>query len=93
MIDVKVKILVPTQFQKITESSEIYITSSNVEDALYEFTDLFPPLYDRIYDSLGKLNKFINIFVNEEDIRFLNGIDTHLNEGDKITILAAISGG
>ncbi|HEU4683253.1 MAG TPA: MoaD/ThiS family protein, partial [Nitrospira sp.] len=52
-----------------------------------------PGLKDRLCDETGELRRFVNIYVNEEDIRFLKGKDTSLNDGDEVSIVPAIAGG
>ena len=53
----------------------------------------FPGMKSRLYDETGNLRRFVNIYVNEEDIRFLKGKDTPLKEGDEVSIVPAIAGG
>jgi molybdopterin synthase sulfur carrier subunit len=53
----------------------------------------YPGLKDRLCDDKGELRRFVNIYVNEEDIRFLKGKDTSLKDGDEVSIVPAIAGG
>jgi molybdopterin synthase sulfur carrier subunit len=54
---------------------------------------MHPGLKQRLYDEQGELRRFVNIYVNEEDIRFLKGKETALKEGDEVSIVPAIAGG
>lgn len=65
-------------------------TLKEVLDFLFE---KYHPLKEKIWDPSGKLRRFINVYVNGKDVRFLKGFDTRLKDGDEITILPAISGG
>jgi molybdopterin synthase sulfur carrier subunit len=87
------KILIPTQFQKVIKSSEIERNGKTVEEILTNLLIEFPELEGRLVNQEGKLNKFINIFVNDENINFLNDMKTELKDNDVITILPAIAGG
>jgi MoaD family protein len=51
------------------------------------------PFKSRVYDEKGKLRKFVNIYINGKDVRFLNSLDTELNEGDGVSIIPAVGGG
>jgi len=53
----------------------------------------YPGLKNRLCDEKGDLRRFVNIYVNEEDIRFLNGKETSLKDGDEVSIVPAIAGG
>lgn len=94
-----VKILIPTQFQKITGSGVAiyYIEDAekgfDIRHILSKLMADYPSLTERLLDKNAQLNKFINIFVNDEDIRFLNGEDTMLQQGDIISLIPAIAGG
>jgi molybdopterin synthase sulfur carrier subunit len=87
------KIIIPQQFQKITGSSEVTCVVENISGAINGLCLMYPVLYNRIHDAQGNLNKFINIYVNDEDIRFLGGIETKLKLDDVITLLPSIAGG
>lgn len=89
-----VKVRIPTPLQKhIENKKEVYIEGKTVKEILKKLTDDYPSLKERIYDEEGKLRRFINIYVNDEDIRFLNGEDTELKDGDTVSIIPAIAGG
>jgi molybdopterin synthase sulfur carrier subunit len=89
-----IKVRIPTPLQKLTNNlPEIDSEGENIRDLLLNIIKKYPPLKERLYDEKGALRKFINIYVNEEDIRFLKGEDTPLKDGDVISIIPAIAGG
>jgi len=68
-------------------------TGANVTDLIENLEKSYPGMKARLYDETGNLRRFVNIYVNEEDIRFLKGKDTPLKEGDEVSIVPAIAGG
>jgi len=89
-----VKIRIPTPLQSLTDSSrEVEVEASTVGEALSSLESQFPGLSDRLRDESGKLRRFINLYVNDEDIRFLQNEETPLSEKDEISIIPAIAGG
>lgn len=89
-----VKVKIPAPLQKITENkNEVAASGSNVKQLIEDLNKNYPGLKERICDETGKVRRFINIYVNEEDIRFLNREDTSLKDGDEVSIIPAIAGG
>jgi molybdopterin synthase sulfur carrier subunit len=89
-----VTVRVPTPLQKLTNgNSEVSATGSNVKDALADLEKNYPGLRERLYSDDGELRRFINIYINEEDIRFLDSENSALKDGDVISIIPAIAGG
>lgn len=85
---------VPTPLQKLTGNrGEVQATGKTVKEALADIEKQFGGIRERLYDEAGSLRRFINIYVNDEDIRFLQGEETVLKEGDEISIVPAIAGG
>jgi molybdopterin synthase sulfur carrier subunit len=88
-----VKVKIPTQLRPTTGGEAVATvdgaTVGEVLDALYE---RFDELRSRIADDDG-LRRFVNVYVGGEDIRFLSGLDTPVNDGDEVTILPAVAGG
>jgi sulfur-carrier protein len=72
---------------------ETAVQGATVIEALNDAVEKYPALKTHVFDSEGKLRRHINIFVNDENIRDLKGLDTTLKEDDRITLLASISGG
>jgi sulfur-carrier protein len=89
-----VKVRIPTPLQKLTkDQSEVACQASNVEELIQSLESAYPGIKDRLCDADGKLRRFINVYVNEEDIRFLDGAKTKVKDGDEISIIPAIAGG
>ena len=89
-----VKVRIPTPLQKLTsQQSEVTCEASSVDQMLLEIEKKHPGIKERLCDEQGKLRRFVNIYVNEEDIRFLQGQDTPLKSGDDVSIIPAIAGG
>ena len=89
-----VKVRIPTPLQKITGgASEIEGEGSTIEEMIDNLEATYPGFKERLYDEEGKLRRFINIYVNEEDMRFLDSVDTKLKDGDDVSVIPAIAGG
>ena len=89
-----VKVRIPTPLQKLTgQKGEVEIKASNVRDLIGALEKSYPGIKDRICDESGKIRRFVNIYLNEEDIRFLNQEDTAVKDGDEVSIVPAIAGG
>ena len=89
-----VKVRIPTPLQKLTrEKAEVEIGARNVKELIARLEKDYPGIKDRICDESGKVRRFVNVYLNEEDIRFLNQEDTSLKDGDEVSIVPAIAGG
>ena len=89
-----VKVRIPTPLMKLTDNkSEVTAEGSNISDIFNDLEAQFSGIKDRICEENGSPRRFINIYVNEEDIRFLDGEQTAVKEGDEISIIPAIAGG
>ena len=89
-----VKVRIPTPLQKLTNGqAEVDSQGTTVTELLEQLNRQYPGLKERLCDEQGKLRRFVNIFVNEEDIRFLQMDQTPLKDGDEISIIPAIAGG
>jgi molybdopterin synthase sulfur carrier subunit len=89
-----VTVRIPTPLRSITKgSAEVQAKGGSVADVVEDLERQFPGLRERLVDEGGELRRFINIYVNEEDIRFLQGKKTALKEGDQVSIVPAIAGG
>lgn len=86
------KVLIPPQLQKVTDGrTEIDAYGKDIHEILSYLIQLYPTLKDRFYDSKGQLNKFINFYHNDEDIRFVDNFTSADN--DVLTIVPAVAGG
>ena len=88
-----VKVRIPTPLQKLTGKGEVAIQAVNIRELLEKLEHDFPGIKDRICDETGKIRRFVNVYLNEEDIRFLEQENTNLKDGDEISIVPAIAGG
>ena len=85
---------IPTPLRRLTnEKDEVSTSSTSVESMIADLESQFPGIKDRLCDENGEIRKFINIYVNEEDIRFLKGPDTEIKDDDTVSIIPAIAGG
>ena len=89
-----IKVRIPTPLRPLTRGqAEIEAKASSVAEMIDNLNATHPGLKDRLCDEKGELRRFVNIYVNEEDIRFLKGKDTSLKDGDEVSIVPAIAGG
>jgi len=85
---------IPTPLRALTKgSAEVQAKGASVAAVVDDLERQFPGLRERLVDEGGELRRFINIYVNEEDIRFLDGKKTVLKESDQVSIVPAIAGG
>lgn len=88
-----VTVKIPTQLRVATGGeAEVEVEGSNVGEALDAVFDAYGDLRERITQD-GTLRRFVNVYVSGEDIRFQQGLETSIKEGDEVTILPAVAGG
>ncbi|HWY76269.1 MAG TPA: MoaD/ThiS family protein [Verrucomicrobiae bacterium] len=88
------KIRIPTPLRKLTNNEEIVeVNAATIGAAIVELQTRFPGIKERLTDDNGEVRRFVNVYVNEEDIRFLQNQQTPLKDGDEISIIPAIAGG
>ena len=89
-----VSVLVPTPLRKFTDEQEtVTAQAGTVATLVADLERQFPGIAARLTDEQGELRRFVNVYVNEEDIRFLAGKDTPVKDGDAVSIVPAIAGG
>src|ERR1700688_1786519 len=89
-----IKVIIPTALRQHTDNEdELKLNARTVSDALKELVTAFPSLRRHLYSESGRLRNFINIYLNEEDIRYKEGESTPLEDGDTLMIIPAIAGG
>lgn len=89
-----ITVRIPTPLQKLTQNqAEVKTEGANIRELIDRLEQGFPGIKSRLCDETGKLRRFINIYVNEEDIRFLQQDATPLKDGDEVSIIPAIAGG
>ena len=85
---------IPTQLRTLTEGAgEVTVDGSTVGEALKALEANHPGFGERLFDDEGKLRRFVNVFVADEDIRFLDGLETPLEDGTTVSIIPAVAGG
>ena len=89
-----IKVRIPTPLRPLTRGQgEVEAKGASVAEVIAHLDSMHPGLQQRLYDERGELRRFVNIYVNEQDIRFLKGKETALKEGDEVSIVPAIAGG
>lgn len=89
-----IKVRIPTPLMKLTDNqSEVSAEGETISDIINNLENQFNGIKDRICEENGVPRRFINIYINEEDIRFLEGEKTAVKDGDEISIIPAIAGG
>ncbi len=89
-----VNVLIPTPLRKFTNNQEtVTVPEGTVTTLVEALEQQFPGIKKSLTDDSGELRRFVNIYVNEEDIRFLEGRETPIKEGDAVSIIPAIAGG
>ncbi|HET9490370.1 MAG TPA: ubiquitin-like small modifier protein 1 [Methylomirabilota bacterium] len=89
-----VLVRIPTPLRSITKgSAEVRAEGATVAQVVDDLERQFPGLRERLVDEHGELRRFVNIYVNEEDVRFVQGKTTVLKDGDTVSIVPAIAGG
>jgi len=89
-----VTIEIPTAFRRFTDGApKVDCSATTVAEALDALTKSFPDLSRHVRDESGQIRQFLNIYLNEEDIRFLGGESCSLKEGDRVLLVPSIAGG
>ncbi|CAK6695175.1 MoaD/ThiS family protein [Synechococcus sp. BA-124 BA4] len=89
-----IQVLIPTPLQKFTaDQASVELEATSVDGLLEALEGRFPGILARLTDESGKLRRFLNVYVNSEDIRFLDNQATALADGDEVSIVPAVAGG
>jgi molybdopterin synthase sulfur carrier subunit len=89
-----ITVLVPTPLQKLTNgNAEVRAEGSTVAQVVSSLEAQFPGIKERLCDDGGRLRRFVNVYVNNEDIRFQQNEETPVKDGDEVSIIPAIAGG
>jgi sulfur-carrier protein len=89
-----VEVRIPTPLRKFTGGSDkVSVDGATVGQALDSLAEAHPEIKSRIFDDEGQVRRFVNIFANDEDIRFQDKLETTLSDGDQIALVPAIAGG
>ena len=88
------KILIPTPLRQYTGKQDtVQVKGATIGEALSDLTTQHPDLRRNLFNEEGKLRSFVNVYLNDEDIRFLKNLETPTKAGDEISIVPAIAGG
>ena len=88
------KVRIPTPLRKLTNNEELVeVNAATIGAAIDELQSRFPGIAERLVDEKGEVRRFVNVYVNEEVIRFLKNRETPLKDGDEVSIIPAIAGG
>jgi len=89
-----VTVRIPTPLRKLTkDNAEVKASGTKIGELIDDLESQFPGFKDRLCDDEGQLRRFVNVYVGEEDIRFLKGLDTELTDGEVVSIIPAVAGG
>ena len=89
-----VRVRVPGPLRRLSGGeSEVTVEGATVGAALGDLDTRYPGFRDRLYDADGRLRQFINVYVNDSDIRFTQGLETPVGERDEVSIVPAVAGG
>ena len=89
-----VTVRIPTQLRTLSGgAAEVDVAGATVGDALKALDGEYPGFNERLFDDSGALRRFVNVFLAEEDIRFLQGVDTPVADGKTISVVPAVAGG
>ncbi|MGH2825637.1 MAG: MoaD/ThiS family protein [Actinomycetota bacterium] len=89
-----VKVKVPTQLRSLTDGAgEVPAAGGDLSSLIEDLESRHPGLRERLLDDAGQLRRFVNVYVNDEDVRFLDGLGTPLPEGAQVSIIPAVAGG
>lgn len=85
---------IPTPLRKLTDgASEVTVDGAELRTVVANLDAAHPGFADRVLDDAGELRRFVNVFVRDEDVRFQDGLDTPLSDGDVVSIVPAVAGG
>jgi sulfur-carrier protein len=89
-----VTVRIPTQLRELTSGQgEITVEAVTVREAIDQLNNAHPGIGERLLDDSGNLRRFVNLFLAEEDVRFLEGLDTPITAGQTLSVVPAVAGG
>lgn len=89
-----VTVRIPTPLRSATDGqSTVEIEGNTVDEALRALVDEYPDLADNLFNEDDELRRFVNVYVDDEDVRFSDGVDTKLESGSEVSIVPSIAGG
>ena len=89
-----VKVKIPTQLRTLTNGEgEVEATAGPLADVISDLEARHPGIKGRLIDDAGQLRRFVNVYLDDEDVRFLEGLSTNVQEGARVSIIPAVAGG
>ncbi len=89
-----VEVRIPTVFRKFTDqASSVEVEAGTIASVIGQLDERYPGFGRQVLDDDGQLHRFVNVYVNDEDIRYLEKLDTKANEGDMVSLLPSVAGG
>ena len=89
-----VNVRIPTPLRKLTKDKDtVQTTGATIQEIIDSLEQQYPGLKERLCDERGELRRFVNVYLNDEDIRFAQGKSTPVKDGDEISVIPAIAGG
>ena len=89
-----VKVKIPTQLRTLTGgATEVPAIGSTVAEVVADLEAQHPGMRERLMDGSGSLRRFVNVYIDDEDVRFLQGLDTEVGDGARMSIIPAVAGG
>ena len=89
-----VEVRIPIVFRKFTDQqATVEVAPGKIADLIGELEQRYPGLRDQLFTEGGELHRFVNIYVNDEDVRYLDKLDTKASEGDTVSLLPSVAGG
>jgi molybdopterin synthase sulfur carrier subunit len=91
---VSVTVRIPTQLRNLTDGAdEVPASGATVKEIIEDLDSRHPGLRDRLIDEMGELRRFVNVYLDDEDVRFLQGLATMVGDGARLSIIPAVAGG
>ncbi len=89
-----ITVLIPQPLRGLTGNlSKVSANGGSLSDCIAQLESNYPGMKDRLMDEAGQLRRFVNIYVNGEDVRFSDGLETGIKDGDEVSIVPAVAGG
>ena len=89
-----VEVKIPTVFRRFTKNeATVELEPGTIADLIDQLDTRYPGLKEQLLASDGQLHRFVNVYVNDEDARYLEKLDTKVSEGDKVSLLPSVAGG
>jgi len=89
-----IRVKIPTPLRNLTgDLDTVAGAGATLQELVVHLEDTYPGMRERLCDDTGSLRRFVNVYINGEDVRFLSGLESALKEGDEVSIVPAVAGG